>query len=98
MSAHWSLGARILALPVRAYRRFLSPLKPPTCRFVPTCSHYALDALRQHGSLRGSWLTLRRLCRCHPWGGSGFDPVPTRNPSPTASPRKAIEADAANDT
>jgi len=65
-------------LPVRFYRAFLSPLKPRCCRFDPTCSQYALDALREHGSLRGSWLTLRRILRCHPFCASGYDPVPPR--------------------
>jgi putative membrane protein insertion efficiency factor len=69
-------AAWLLALGVRGYRRVLSPLKRPTCRFVPTCSQYALDALRLHGALRGSWLGLRRICRCHPWREGGFDPVP----------------------
>ena len=54
----------------------ISPFTPPSCRFTPTCSQYALEALRKHGLLKGSWLTLRRLSRCHPWGGSGYDPVP----------------------
>ncbi|MCI6372464.1 MAG: membrane protein insertion efficiency factor YidD [Paraprevotella sp.] len=63
-------------LPILFYRQFISPLTPPSCRFTPTCSQYALEALRRHGVLRGSWLTIRRLLRCHPWGGSGYDPVP----------------------
>ena len=63
-------------LPVRAYQWFISPLLPPSCRYEPTCSAYAVEALQRHGLLRGSWLTLRRLSRCHPWGGSGYDPVP----------------------
>ncbi|MDD6124650.1 MAG: membrane protein insertion efficiency factor YidD [Bacteroidaceae bacterium] len=63
-------------LPIMFYRQFISPLTPPSCRFTPTCSQYALEALRRHGVLRGSWLTIRRLLRCHPWGGSGYDPVP----------------------
>lgn len=67
---------RLLAAPVRAYRRWLSPLKPPVCRFVPTCSAYAIEALETHGAMRGAWLATRRICRCHPWGGHGFDPVP----------------------
>lgn len=70
--------AWLLALPVHFYRRVISPLKPPTCRFDPTCSAYALEALRVHGPLRGSWLTLRRVLRCHPFGGCGHDPVPPR--------------------
>ncbi|MBO7242960.1 MAG: membrane protein insertion efficiency factor YidD [Alistipes sp.] len=71
---------RILAFPlialVRFYQVCLSPLKPPCCRFTPTCSQYALQALRKHGPIKGSYLTIRRLLRCHPWGGSGYDPVP----------------------
>lgn len=69
-------AARILALPVRAYRLLLSPWIGHGCRFQPTCSAYALGALDRHGAVRGSVLTLRRIGRCHPWGGSGFDPVP----------------------
>ncbi len=68
--------AGILMLPVLLYRKCISPLLPPTCRFVPTCSAYALEALQVHGAWRGSYLTVRRLLRCHPWGGSGYDPVP----------------------
>ena len=63
-------------LPVRAYQWFISPLLPPSCRYEPTCSAYAIEAFQHHGLLRGSWLTARRLLRCHPWGGSGYDPVP----------------------
>ena len=69
-------GARLLALPVRAYRLFLSPWLGHSCRFQPTCSVYALEALERHGALRGGWLALRRIGRCHPWGGSGIDEVP----------------------
>jgi putative membrane protein insertion efficiency factor len=69
-----------LSAPIRFYRRFLSPLIPPSCRFHPTCSAYALEAIESHGPVRGSWLALRRLCRCHPigflGGASGLDPVP----------------------
>ena len=72
----------ILTAPVILYRRFVSPMLPPACRFHPTCSAYALEALRTHGPTRGLWLTVRRLARCHPFtflgGGSGFDPVPPR--------------------
>jgi putative membrane protein insertion efficiency factor len=63
-------------VPVRAYQWFISPLLPPSCRYEPTCSAYAVEALQRHGLLRGSFLTARRLLRCHPWGGSGYDPVP----------------------
>lgn len=71
---------RLAALPliglVRFYQLCISPLTPPACRFTPTCSQYALEALRKYGPLKGGWLTLRRLARCHPWGESGYDPVP----------------------
>ena len=71
---------RICALPfiflVRFYQLCISPLKPPTCRFTPTCSQYAIQALRKYGPIKGLYLTIRRLLRCHPWGGSGYDPVP----------------------
>lgn len=68
--------ARIAIMLVRGYQRLLSPLKPPTCRFLPTCSQYTVEALQRHGALRGSWLATKRICRCHPWGGHGYDPVP----------------------
>lgn len=61
---------------IRGYQRALSPILPPSCRYEPTCSHYALEAIERHGALRGSWLAVRRLARCTPWGGSGIDPVP----------------------
>ncbi|MDP0925649.1 membrane protein insertion efficiency factor YidD [Paracoccus onubensis] len=68
--------AHLFALPVRAYRLIGSPWVGHGCRFQPTCSAYALEALQRHGAFRGGWLTLRRIARCHPWGGQGFDPVP----------------------
>ncbi len=67
---------KLFLLPVRFYQYCISPLLPPSCRFIPTCSAYAVEAVMVHGVLRGGWLTLRRLARCHPWGGSGYDPVP----------------------
>jgi putative membrane protein insertion efficiency factor len=70
----------LLALPIHAYRHFVSPLLPPSCRYQPTCSAYALEALKVHGPVKGLWLALKRIGRCHPisWlgGSSGFDPVP----------------------
>lgn len=70
--------ARLLALPVRAYRLIFSPWVGHSCRFQPTCSQYALDALAKHGGVRGGWLTLVRMLRCNPWGGAGYDPVPDK--------------------
>jgi putative membrane protein insertion efficiency factor len=75
-----SLIRRIAIAPlvglVRFYQVCISPLKPASCRFTLTCSQYALEALRKYGPFKGSWLALRRILRCHPWGGSGYDPVP----------------------
>jgi putative membrane protein insertion efficiency factor len=68
---------RALALaPLRFYKRFLSPLLPPMCRFDPTCSIYMMQAIEKHGTLRGVWLGMRRLSRCHPFNPGGWDPVP----------------------
>lgn len=70
----------ILIGAVKCYRTCISPMFPPTCRYRPTCSQYALEALQKHGAIKGTWLTLRRLLRCHPWGGCGYDPVPPPKP------------------
>lgn len=67
---------QLLILLVKAYRYFISPLVASHCRFYPSCSHYAIEAINQHGALRGSWLSLRRLLRCHPLHPGGYDPVP----------------------
>ena len=72
-------AAIILRGLIRGYRVIVSPLLPAHCRYWPTCSVYAGTALRDHGVLEGGWLALRRLARCHPWGGSGYDPVPEKN-------------------
>ena len=64
---------------IRLYQYTLSPVLPRTCRYHPTCSAYAIEALGRHGVARGGWLALRRILRCHPWGGQGFDPVPERH-------------------
>ena len=61
---------------VRFYQVAISPMLPPRCRYTPTCSQYAVEALQKHGACKGSMLALRRICRCHPFGGSGYDPVP----------------------
>jgi putative membrane protein insertion efficiency factor len=68
--------AHIAALPVRTYRLLFSPWVGHGCRYHPTCSAYSLEALEKHGAFKGTWLTLRRIARCHPWGGSGVDNVP----------------------
>ncbi len=68
--------ARVLISAIRFYQKGISPLTPASCRFHPTCSQYGLEAVRRHGAARGSWLTLRRLARCHPFCKGGYDPVP----------------------
>lgn len=70
------IAVRIVSLPIRLWQWIVSPLLPPSCRYSPSCSHYGLEALRRHGLAAGAWLTLRRIGRCHPWGGQGIDPVP----------------------
>ena len=69
---------RSLQAPIRFYRKFISPLKLPTCRFAPTCSAYALEAIEVHGALKGTYLAAKRICKCHPFHPGGFDPVPPR--------------------
>ncbi|WP_373974233.1 membrane protein insertion efficiency factor YidD [Chitinibacter sp. SCUT-21] len=68
--------SRLIIAFVKLYQLMISPLLGPRCRFTPTCSHYCIEAIQKHGAVKGSSLTVRRLCRCHPWGGSGYDPVP----------------------
>ena len=63
---------------IRFYQKFISPLKPPTCRFYPTCSSYSLEAIQVHGALKGGWLSIKRIFKCHPMHPGGFDPVPPR--------------------
>ena len=80
---------RLLAWPLLAlvglYRLVISPWLGNNCRFQPSCSEYALEALREHGAFRGSWLAIRRIGRCHPWGGSGYDPVPKKKDDDAAA-------------
>lgn len=67
---------RVLILLVRFYQGAISPHFPACCRYTPTCSQYAIEALTKYGAVKGLWLTIKRISRCHPWGGSGYDPVP----------------------
>ncbi len=86
------LFARALAGLFRLWQLSFSLLLPPSCRFTPSCSHYGIEAVRRHGAFAGLWLTILRLGRCHPWGGCGHDPVPTRFtllPARAARPDKA---------
>jgi putative membrane protein insertion efficiency factor len=76
----------LLTLPIRAYQLLVSPVLPPSCRFLPSCSDYAREAILRHGVRHGLVLALRRLARCHPWGGSGWDPVPAE-PAALGRPR-----------
>ena len=69
---------KILILVAKAWQKGPSLILPPSCRYTPSCSAYAIDAIERYGALSGGWLAAKRLCRCHPWGGSGYDPVPTR--------------------
>ena len=79
-----TVPARLLMLPIALYRRFISPLLGPRCRFAPSCSEYALTALSEHGAARGLWLAVARIARCHPFNPGGYDPVPTREPAKVA--------------
>ena len=66
----------LLLLPIKFYQKAISPLFPPSCRFTPTCSQYAVEAITKHGAIKGTWLATKRILKCHPLGKSGYDPVP----------------------
>ncbi len=70
------LATQFFILLIRLYQGMISPFFPPSCRFAPTCSVYGVEALKKHGPIKGAWLTIKRIAKCHPWGGSGYDPVP----------------------
>jgi putative membrane protein insertion efficiency factor len=70
------IGIFIALLPVYFYKLCISPWTPPSCRYSPTCSEYALRAIKKYGAFKGGWLAMKRISRCHPWGGHGYDPVP----------------------
>jgi len=84
-----TVPARLFMVPITGYRRFVSPLLAPRCRFAPSCSEYALTALAEHGAARGLWLAVKRIARCHPFHPGGYDPVPPRviPPSPRGADR-----------
>lgn len=71
-----TLARKVFLLPVYFYRACISPFTPPACRFTPTCSQYMVEAVMEYGIFKGAWLGIKRILRCHPWGGSGYDPVP----------------------
>jgi len=76
-----TVPARLVMMPIAGYRRFISPLLGPRCRFAPSCSEYALGALAEHGAARGLWLAAKRIARCHPFHPGGYDPVPPAKPA-----------------
>jgi hypothetical protein len=76
MNPQTNLLSAVARALIRLYQLCVSPFMAPRCRYLPTCSDYAQEALVEHGPIAGGWLSLRRICRCHPWGGNGFDPVP----------------------
>ena len=92
-----SAVARLLIVLVAGYRKFISPLMAPRCRFYPSCSAYALEAICVHGAGRGSWLAIRRLSRCHPFHPGGLDPVPPARTDGAKTPHEASAADGAAD-
>lgn len=71
-----NIVVQLLLLPVYFYRMAISPLLPPSCRYTPTCSQYTIEALKKHGPIKGTFLAVKRIVSCNPWGGSGYDPVP----------------------
>ena len=75
-SAIASVPRRVAVAVIRVYQKVLSPLTPPSCRFTPTCSNYAVGAIQRYGLMHGGWLALKRIARCHPWNPGGYDPVP----------------------
>jgi putative membrane protein insertion efficiency factor len=92
-SAGPTVFSRILIVPIEAYRRLISPFLGQRCRFHPSCSAYAVEAIGTHGAIRGLWLASRRLARCHPWNAGGVDPVPPRRPPAWVGPPSAAPAD-----
>ena len=83
--------SRLMILLVRMWQKGPSLVLPPSCRYAPSCSAYAIEALRRYGALKGGWLAARRVARCHPWGGSGYDPVPGADPDHDAHQNKPCQ-------
>lgn len=86
-----SPAAYALKALIRAYQLLISPLIGPTCRYLPSCSAYAAEAVETHGAVKGGWLATKRICRCHPWGGSGYDPVPPKSDNEAQSLRNPAD-------
>ena len=82
---------RVFLASIKVYQKFLSPFWPSTCRYYPSCSHYTFEAVERYGALKGVWLGMKRLGRCQPWGGSGYDPVPLPASSPGAEARPGAQ-------
>lgn len=80
------LGSFLLLVLIRGYQLLVSPFFPPSCRYFPSCSEYARQAVTRHGPFTGAWLAVKRLARCHPWGGLGYDPVPEKIWGPEKTP------------
>ncbi|MEO0733048.1 MAG: membrane protein insertion efficiency factor YidD [Bacteroidota bacterium] len=82
---------KLFILPIRAYQLMISPLLGPNkCRYQPTCSHYAIEAIQEWGVIKGTWLAAKRIGSCHPWGGHGYDPVPKRSEGDAAKPDEGV--------
>jgi len=75
----YNVSMKVITFPfvilIKIYQLIISPLLPPSCRYIPTCSQYSLEALKKYGLLKGGWLSIKRIAKCHPWGGSGYDPL-----------------------
>ncbi len=87
-----SLFGRALIRVIEVYRHMISPLRPPSCRFMPTCSQYALEAVTEYGALRGGWLSMARLLKCGPWHRGGWDPIPPRSPEAGESSQSEVNS------
>ena len=90
-----NIAKQIFILPIRFYQRCISPLLPAACRYTPTCSHYAVEAIQAYGPIKGTWMGIKRIVSCNPWGGHGYDPVPpviSISTATTPKPSKPLSA------